>query len=246
MSIAKLFNFETHAVTHPGKKRKINEDACISLDAICLWAVADGMGGHSAGDVASQNLVNALQAVRAPSSLSEFVNDVESQVINCNAQLQHISATELDNRIIGSTLASILIYQGVCVYLWVGDSRVYRQREGRLVQLSKDHSQVEELIEQGLVLREDAEAHPDANIITRAVGVEPSLFVDLNVDEVQVGDTYLLCSDGLSKHVEFHEIEKELAEGGAAVDMCDRLIGLTLERGATDNVTVSVINVQDK
>ena len=239
------FNFESHAITHPGRVRKINEDACISRDNIGLWAVADGMGGHSAGDVASQNVVMALNLVSPPASLSGFVDDVESQLFKCNATLKAISANELNNRTIGSTLASLLIYQNYCAYMWVGDSRVYRLRAGKLNQLSRDHSQVEEMIEQGLLLRENAETHPDANIITRAIGANDSLYVDINVDEVNDGDIFLLCSDGLSKHMTFKELETVLSHG-SVIDICSQLINITLDRGATDNVTASVIKVQQK
>ncbi|MCW9013764.1 MAG: protein phosphatase 2C domain-containing protein, partial [Gammaproteobacteria bacterium] len=163
----------------------------------------------------------------------------------CNAELRTIAISEMNNNTIGSTLASVLIYQKFCAYMWVGDSRIYRLRSNNLIQLSRDHSQVEELIDQGLLLRENAESHPDANVITRAIGADDSLYVDINVDEVKIDDTFLICSDGLSKHVNANEIEGILSHG-SAIDMCTRLIKLTLERGATDNVTVSIIKVLAK
>ena len=247
MNKTKLFTYQTHAITHPGKVRKINEDACISCDNIGLWAVADGMGGHSAGDLASHNIVTALDKVKQPAPLRDFVDEVETALLNSNTELRNISINEMDNRTVGSTLASLLIYENFCAYVWVGDSRVYRFRAGKLEQLSRDHSQVEEMIEQGLLLRENAEAHPDSNIITRAIGADDYLYVDVNVDEVKAGDTYLICSDGLSKHVPDEDIEAQIKNGSdTAIDICNRLINLTLERGATDNVTVAIINVLSK
>lgn len=240
-----LFNFETHAISHPGKVRKVNEDACISRDNIGLWAVADGMGGHSAGDVASHHVVTALDNVSPPTSLREFVDDVETQLLKCNADLIQISINELNHRTVGSTVSTLLIYENFCAYMWVGDSRIYRLRNGELEQLGRDHSQVEELIQQGLLKRDEAESHPDANIITRAIGADENLFVDINVDNVLVGDTYLLCSDGLSKHLNFKEIEHLLSHDNA-MEICTQLINFTLDRGATDNVTVSIVKVQKK
>ncbi|MCW9013789.1 MAG: serine/threonine-protein phosphatase, partial [Gammaproteobacteria bacterium] len=114
MNEASLFKFETHAITHPGNVRTINEDACISRDNIGLWAVADGMGGHSAGDLASHKVVTALNQVQSPTSLHAFVDDVENQLINCNAELRTIAISEMNNNTIGSTLASVLIYQKFC------------------------------------------------------------------------------------------------------------------------------------
>lgn len=240
-----LFDFETHALSHPGKVRKVNEDACISRDNIGLWAVADGMGGHSAGDVASHNVVTALNQVSPATSLRDFVDDVETQLLKSNAELINISVDELNHRTIGSTVSTLLIYENFCAYMWVGDSRIYRARDGKLKQLGRDHSQVEELIQQGLLERDQAESHPDANIITRAIGADENLYIDINVDNVMTGDVFLLCSDGLSKHLRFDEIEHLLSQG-SAMEICTQLINLTLDRGATDNVTVSVVKVLNK
>jgi len=240
-----LFDFETHALSHPGKVRKVNEDACISRDNIGLWAVADGMGGHSAGDVASHNVVTALNQVSPATSLRDFVDDVETQLLKSNAELINISVDELNHRTIGSTVSTLLIYENFCAFMWVGDSRIYRARDGKLKQLGRDHSQVEELIQQGLLERDQAESHPDANIITRAIGADENLYIDINVDNVMTGDVFLLCSDGLSKHLRFDEIEHLLSQG-SAMEICTQLINLTLDRGATDNVTVSVVKVLNK
>ncbi len=240
-----LFNFETHAISHPGKVRKINEDACINSDHVGLWAVADGMGGHSAGDVASHKVVTGLNNVKPASTFRDFVNSVEDQFLKSNAELREYSNHELNNRTIGSTVAALLIFQEYCAYMWAGDSRIYRLREGELKQLTRDHSQVEDMVEQGLLAREEADGHPDSNVITRAIGADDRLYIDMNVDEVKIGDTYLICSDGLSKHVKFDEIAQTLGQG-TAIDICTQLINITLERGATDNVTVSVVKVQSK
>ena len=130
-----------------------------------------------------------------------------------------------------------------CALLWAGDSRAYRSRKGTLVQLTKDHSQVEEMIDRGILQREDAESHPASNIITRAVGATDRLYIDIDIDEVQSGDTFLLCSDGLYKHVSDKEIADKLTAPSVS-DICQSLVNLTLERGVIDNVIVVVIRAE--
>ena len=127
--------------------------------------------------------------------------------------------------------------------LWAGDSRAYRARNGSLTQLTRDHSQVEELVERGVILREEAESHPAANVITRAVGATDQLYIDVDIDKAEPGDTFLLCSDGLYKHLNEEEIA-ELLRNDNLSEACQSLIDLTLERGATDNVTLVVIKAE--
>ena len=127
--------------------------------------------------------------------------------------------------------------------LWAGDSRAYRARKGSIMQLTRDHSQVEELVERGVILREEAESHPASNVITRAVGATDQLYVDVDIDKVEPGDTFLLCSDGLYKHLSEDEIS-ELLRKEEIAEICQSLIDLTLERGATDNVTLVVIRAE--
>ena len=123
--------------------------------------------------------------------------------------------------------------------LWAGDSRVYRWRDDNLTQLSTDHSQVESYVRQGIITREQARSHPERNVITRAVGSQDELFLEADVCEFKPGDRYLLCSDGLNRHVEDDEIGRLLASE-APKAVCRSLVDLTLERGAKDNVTVVV------
>ncbi len=224
-----------------GCVRKINEDAYLDSGHIGLWAVADGMGGHAAGDLASSSIVAALADIPPPDSLSQLVDAVEDQLLTVNRQLRETAARR-DGRMIGSTVVALLIWRRHCACLWAGDSRIYRLRAGKLEQLTSDHSQVEEMIERGELLREDAASHPAANVITRAIGADDELCVDVVLYDVEPGDRFLLCSDGLYKEIADEEFAIHLATRDAEQAGRD-LLSLALERGARDNVTIIVVQV---
>jgi serine/threonine protein phosphatase PrpC len=231
------------ARTNVGCVRKINEDACLDSGKIGLWVVADGMGGHAAGDLASSSIVAALADIEAPDSLSQLVDAVEDRLFAVNRQLRE-EAARREGQMIGSTVVALLAWRRHCVCLWAGDSRIYRLRAGRLEQLTRDHSQVEEMIDQGELLREDAASHPAANVITRAVGADDELFVDVALFDLEPGDRFLLCSDGLYKEISDEEFAIHLATMDAAQASQD-LLSLALERGARDNVTIIVMQVME-
>jgi len=234
------FRWVSAAATHVGKVRQVNEDALLERGDIGLWAVADGMGGHHAGDVASSSIVNILDDIQPSTRLSAYVDEVEDRILAINDRLRQMAAEHEDNRTIGSTIVAMIAQSSHCAFLWAGDSRVYRSRDDICLQLTKDHSQVEEMVQQGLILREDAEQHPAANIITRAVGASDNLYIDVDIQELMEGDTFLLCSDGLYKHITDEEIS-ELLKTNNINDIPHQLINTTLERGAIDNVTVIAV-----
>jgi len=229
------------AVTHVGLVRQINEDAFLERSDIGIWAVADGMGGHHAGDVASTSIVNALNDSQPTNRLSEYVNSIEDRLMEVNGYLRDMAAEHHDNRTIGSTIITLAALKDHCAIIWAGDSRAYRLRHGKLVQITRDHSQVEEMVERGLLQPEDADSHPASNVITRAVGASDVLYVDVDLQEIQRGDRYLLCSDGLYKHLGSKDILENLKIDDTLSHIAHNLVNLTLERGATDNVTVVVI-----
>ena len=141
------FSWVSSSRSDVGNKRQINEDACLELPGRGLWVVADGMGGHAAGDVASQMLVSMLQGIDSHDKLSEFVDDVEDRVLEVNRRLHEMSFQDDERKVIGSTLAALLAFGNHVVSMWVGDSRVYRLREGELLkQVTTGQSEVEELI----------------------------------------------------------------------------------------------------
>ncbi|MGE0384697.1 MAG: PP2C family serine/threonine-protein phosphatase [Gammaproteobacteria bacterium] len=228
-------------VTHVGNVRKLNEDSCLDRNDIGLWVVADGMGGHAAGDLASQLVVSTLAKVPEGNSLSEFVDAVEDAILYANSRLVNLSAETQQTS--GSTVVAFLAREQHGIMLWAGDSRLYRLRAGRLKQLTTDHSQVEYYVQKGMLTREQALNHPAANMVTRAVGAGPDLYLDVDVTDLMAGDRYLLCSDGLDKHVPDPDIAALLGMGDPQ-SAAQNLIDATLARGATDNVTVSVIEIR--
>lgn len=227
-------------LSHVGKIRKKNEDAFLDLPEVGLWVVADGMGGHAAGEVASILTVYYLSNIGVASNLFDLVNNVKARLQTVNAKLLEISQDE-EKTTIGCTVAVLMVVEQRAAYLWAGDSRVYLYRDGELQQLTKDHSDEDPTI----TYAENAEnAGPNrsvSNVITRAVGADHELELDVGYVELQDDDYFLLCSDGLNKEVSDKEIS-ELIRDNEALTVTQKLIDLTLDRGARDNVTV--INVQ--
>ena len=244
MSDITQLHWSSAAKTHVGMVRKLNEDACLELAGHGIWAVADGMGGHAAGDFASQSVVAALAAIPKSASLGALVGEAYQRLQAVNLKLAD-EAGKRREQVIGSTVAVLLAYGNHAVAVWAGDSRVYRYRQGELVQLTRDHSQAEELVAQGLITREQAEQYPASNVITRAVGVADKLELDSDMFEVKEGDVFLLCSDGLYNEVHEHEIKEMLAVADCQY-ACDLLVDRALARGARDNVTAVVVRTVDE
>ena len=233
------FTWSAAARTHPGVVRRQNEDACLERPEIGLWAVADGMGGHSSGDLASRLIVEALQEIGEVPDLEREVSD---RLAGVNRKLVELAEAEAPDTVIGSTVVVLLMAGETASGLWAGDSRIYLYRGGALRQLTRDHSQVEAMIESGLLKRDDPSAHALANVITRAVGADLELVLDRLQEPLQEDDVFLLCSDGLTKMVTDTEIAEVLAHGDSE-ESVQALLHLTLVRGARDNVTIVVVQV---
>ena len=232
--------FEAVARTHVGKVRELNEDAWLVRSEVGLWAVADGMGGHKAGEVASGLIVDTLGQVDALSSGYAFLDDVRRSMEGVNRTLLARASLLAPGSIIGSTVVVLLAYERHFACVWAGDSRIYLLRAGRLEQLTRDHSRVQELIDQGALSREDARGHRRANVITRAVGVTDHLALDMLQGPILPGDVFLLCSDGLTGALDDQEIAALLSDPDLA-DAAEALIRHTLDQGARDNVTVVLV-----
>lgn len=236
------FRWSSAALSDMGKVRSLNEDAYLDLPAAGLWAVADGMGGHRAGDVASRRIVEALTNIEVPTLLSAYVDQVEERVLTVNQELLKLAESDAGSSTIGSTVVVLLAWRSHVVCLWAGDSRAYLFREGRLRQMTRDHSEVEDLIAQGLLLRADADSHPAVNVITRAVGAEANLCFDIAIWELRDADRYLLCSDGLYKELSEQEIASAMGQCDCA-QVCKELLERVLQKDASDNVTALVVEV---
>lgn len=234
-----ISSWNSASVTHTGIRRKINEDAILSRDQDLFWVVADGMGGHEAGDKASKMIVEALSAVPYQAHFSRFVDEVEQSLWQANNDMRSLSAAQFGGRTMGSTVVSMVVNGNVGVCLWAGDSRLYRLRDGELAQISNDHSPVQELVARGILTLDEAERHPDSNVITRAVGGMQELFLDITLFEIEPGDTYLLCSDGLYREVSSENISRILSYDDVQKSV-DELLSSSLDNGARDNVSVIV------
>jgi serine/threonine protein phosphatase PrpC len=234
------FCWQSSAHSNVGNIRTLNEDAFIERPDIQLWAVADGMGGHHGGEIASQLVVDSLKEVGDEfDSLSEYIDNVEDSLISTNIALRRLSKEKYSSRTIGSTVACLMAYNGFIAYLWAGDSRVYRLRDGRLTQLTQDHSEVQRLIDEGMLDPALAESHPSANVVTKAIGGQDDMVLQLGLDKIKEQDIYLICSDGLYRDISDQELE-DMIDSEDVEGSCETLIDTVLSRTAADNVTAIV------
>lgn len=234
--------FECVSRTHVGLKRKINEDSILVETGRGLWAVADGMGGHEAGEVASAAAMEALRGLPAIEDLDELVAQATEALRRANGELIALAQSNRSERTIGTTVVGIAISDGHFRCFWAGDSRAYRLRSGSIVRLSRDHSLVQDLVDAGMIKPEEAERHENSNVITRAVGVREVLDVDSIDGDAASGDIFLLASDGLTRLVDDRELAAELSNGSLE-EVADRLLETVLARGAPDNVSLIIIRI---
>ncbi|MDN4502267.1 protein phosphatase 2C domain-containing protein [Alteromonadaceae bacterium BrNp21-10] len=228
------------ARTDIGTVRKINEDDFLDASEVAMWCVADGMGGHQKGDVASRMICDYLKCLATPESYPITPTQVKERINQVNERLIALADTQPESSVIGSTVVVLVFDQQSAHCIWAGDSRIYRLRQNQLTRLTRDHSQVEELVEAGLLSAEDAESHPAANVITRAVGAHEELDLDVISVPLQQGDIFLLCSDGLNKVMNDNEIAEYLISH--SLDALPELfIQTALERNARDNVTALTV-----
>ena len=244
------------ARTDVGKKRPHNEDAYLADESLGLYAVADGMGGHAAGEVASAAALQALRDALAEdrSVLDGFAASptvesrehaaqlVERAVQKACAEVYALSAADPTRRGMGTTLVALVACGRNAVLAHVGDSRVYLFRNDRAHQLTEDHSMVQEQLKRGLISKADAASAENRNVITRAIGVQRSVAVDTLITELVPGDVYLVCTDGLHGYLGDDELPALL--GQEKQRLVDLLVDLALQRGGKDNVTAIVLAVE--
>jgi len=230
------------ARTHVGKVRQINEDAVLDRPDLGAWAVADGLGGHQAGDTASRMVVDALAALSPPAELSEIIAAARQALIGVNQRLNEMAWDQARSSP-GSTVAALFLRGSQGAAVWAGDSRVYLLRDGWLRRLSRDHSQAEEMIQSGLLDPQDATNHPASSVLTRAVGADEDLELDDFVIDVFPGDAFLLCSDGLYNEVGEQTITRVLSENDCH-SAADQLLQLALNGEARDNISAVTVRVE--
>ena len=233
---------KAYGATHVGRVRAVNQDAYYLPEAGESFAVvADGMGGHKAGEVASAMAVSEFTRwLRcAPVPTEETVNYA---VHEANRIIHRTAQREADKSNMGTTLVSVWVDDEQVIECNVGDSRAYLLRGGALTQISRDHSLVGELVEEGKITKQEAMHHPHKNYITRAIGTSSMVQPEIRTLDRKSGDVWLLCSDGMSNYIEDGELERILREQADREKCVRQLIDLALERGGADNITVVLVD----
>jgi serine/threonine protein phosphatase PrpC len=225
----RALSFRSAAASDVGKVRQVNQDAFLERSEIGLWVVADGLGGHSDGEHASRMVCDALADFMPNQSFEETIEGVRTRLKEVNDHLLLASARSLLGERSGSTVVVLIVRGSRCAILWAGDSRVYRCRDGRLEQLTRDHSP-----------SPSAAGGRQSNAVTRAVGAQAAFGLDLCSEHVRPGDRFLLCSDGLTRTVPEPEIRNWLEEPDVRASVSG-LVAATLAAGAPDNVTALVV-----
>jgi serine/threonine protein phosphatase PrpC len=237
--------FETGAVSHVGRIRSANEDNLVVRPEFGIWAVADGMGGHENGALASATVAAAIESIGKTQSAPDLLARLENGVLDANATLRrHIA--EGNGAAMGSTLAVLLVHERHFACVWCGDSRIYLIRAGQILQISRDHTEVQELVERGVMTAAEARLSPRRHVITRAIGVHDVPELDLDSGEIEDGDVFVLCSDGLTEHVRGRaEILRAAVSRRRAGRPATRLLATDPASAArADNVTVIVVRYQ--
>ena len=232
------------ASTHVGKVRTGNEDAYAVLDG--LYVVADGMGGHSAGEVASAIAVKTLAEIHTSTNPGMTTPEqVAEAIATANTAIFLESLDDSEKSGMGTTLTALVVTDPVAhrvVIANIGDSRTYRWRDGQLQQVTVDHSHVQTLVERGAISAAEARTHYQRNIVLRALGIDSSIDIDLFPIEIRDGDRFILCSDGLVDEADDSEIENEVRLKSEPQQLANSLVSLANAHGGRDNITVVVVD----
>lgn len=230
----------SNSATTVGCVRKANQDSFLERREIGLWAVADGLGGHLRGDLASKAVVSALSEIPPMNSLDSMIDAVRERMRGVNRDLIEMAAGYGIGKTMGSTAVIMLAFGSNCAAIWLGDSRLYRYREGGLAQITQDHSLVAALNRFGANVEDELAGKNISNLLTKALGSSPDVEADTITFDARKGDLYLLCSDGLIREASDDEIADILSKNDFK-DTARKLVDLALERGARDNVTVVTV-----
>lgn len=241
------FQIHSHGVTDTGRVRTKNEDSILVHEDENVWVIADGMGGHHAGDFASQTITNNLGLFKQHASLDDSILLLEENIHNSNTMIRKKSGKLGRNATIGSTVVCVYVWRNLLFTLWAGDSRLYRYRDSRLERMTEDHSYVEELVRMGKLQACEAEEHPAANVVLRAVGIDDRLYIDFEYYELQDGDIFIICSDGLYKDLEESRIAPIIETHADDMNtLADTLLAESLAAGGTDNTSIIAMKICQK
>jgi serine/threonine protein phosphatase PrpC len=244
-------------VSDVGKRRPHNEDSTLCDISTGLVILADGMGGYKAGEVASAIAVTTTHkyildelekiergAIDRTTGLSQEATVVKNAIIHVNSEIYNTAQIDPQCQGMGTTMVVVLFHNNVVTMGHVGDSRLYRIRQNNFSQVTKDHSLIQELIDRGLYTRQEAEKNTPKNLVTRAIGIEPDVQVDIAEETVYHGDIYMLCSDGLNDMVDDEEIHLTLSKYSANLAQgANELVRLANKNGGKDNISVVLIRV---
>ncbi len=240
--MTRSFRIDWSGESDVGRVRAVNEDSYLGLPERGIWVVADGMGGHAGGDWASAHLTAAIAAGPAGDTFEEAVECCAASIHAANAAIWQEARTRGTQ--MGTTVVAVLVRDGRFAALWAGDSRAYLLRDAKLLRLTRDHSQVQALIDRGLLSEADGAGHPMAHVLARAVGVEPTLALDVVTDTLAPDDVLLLTSDGVHGVVGDEQIAHRA--GQATVAQVPRLlIEQGLANGSADNLTAVAIGLSE-
>jgi PPM family protein phosphatase len=248
------------ALTDVGRKRKGNEDNLFVNAEQRLFVVADGMGGHAAGEVASKIAVDSInefvcltggdQEITWPFGLDDTIsydgNRLKTSIRYANRKVLDATKEKAEYEGMATTVAAVLVDGETANLAHVGDSRVYMVRDGALTLLTSDHSWVNEQIQSGIISAEQARSHPLRNVVTRALGGKPDLAVDIQVQKMESGDVLLLCSDGLTTMIPDEDIVEIVGEAGGDIEKAAKaLVAEANSRGGEDNITVLLLKFEE-
>lgn len=209
-----------------------------------IFIVCDGMGGHAAGQIASELTAKTFIDVYLNHPSGDSAVAMEAAVIAANRYVNDISRAVVARKGMGTTLSVLILLQDKAYTVQVGDSRIYRLRNSEMLQMTHDHTWIEEALREGVLRPEEIAGHPYKHVLTRAVGTEPTVNCDIELNDLQTGDIFLLCSDGLLNHVGDGDICAVLRENSPA-EACWKLVGMALQGGGSDNCTVMIVRVDE-
>ena len=235
---------EQYSLTDVGRQRSANEDALFEAGGTTLFAVADGMGGARAGEVAAKAAVDELAGLAQSNSVGE--KDLAAVVEQANRRIYELSQGDEALAGMGTTMTTLSVGEGDIAIAHVGDSRAYRLRNEELEKLTHDHSLVDEMVRAGKLTPEEAEVHPQRSIITRALGPEPEVEVERMTYPARAGDVYLICSDGLTTMVPEDDVGALLRSRSSLKQAAEELVRAANEAGGRDNVTVVLFKLGEE
>lgn len=237
--------FSFYAVTHSGLVRDNNEDYYSVPKSPCnkgLAIVADGMGGHKSGEIASKLAADTFATVfNNKTYQSQTTDKLLNALAEANSAVYKAAREKFTRSNMGTTLTACYVEDGKATFVNVGDSRAYLIRNGKISQVTCDHSVVQELLLKDIITEEEAQTHPQKNVITRAIGIEPTVLGDIFIKDICDGDYIVLCTDGLTSHIRIEELLILFESACTIESIANTLKDLALVKGGTDNVTVIII-----